>query len=260
VTYGLDAEIEVAGAWLAAIVNSSDDAIIGKTTQGVIRSWNIGAERLYGFTAAEVTGRPIATLFPPDSIDEEERILERVLAGERVEHYETKRLRKDGSLVDVSLSVSPIHDELGEIVGLAAIARDITARLEAERTIHELSTPALQIRDGLLVLPIIGALTVPRARLLTRGLLERIRTMRAAVVIIDVTGVPAIDPQAARELLITIESSGLMGAYVIVSGLATSIAATLVELGVDLVPLNATVDLQSGIEQAARILDEQQVR
>jgi PAS domain S-box-containing protein len=120
---------------LAAIVDSSDDAIIGKTLDAIIVSWNAGAERLYGYSATEVVGQPIAILIPPDHADELPSIMNRLKRGERIEHYETQRLRKDGTRLTISLTISPIRDDTGTIVGASAIARDVTERRreEAER-------------------------------------------------------------------------------------------------------------------------------
>jgi PAS domain S-box-containing protein len=123
---------EEAAARLAAIVESSDDAIISKDLGGVIRSWNRGAERLFGYAAAEAVGQPVVMLIPPDRLDEEAHILERIRRGEQVAPYETVRRRKDGTDVDVSLAVSPIRNPAGEIIGASKIARDITARKRAE--------------------------------------------------------------------------------------------------------------------------------
>jgi PAS domain S-box-containing protein len=120
---------------LAAIVDSSDDAIVGKTLDGVITSWNRGAALIFGWTAAEAVGRHIAFIIPPDRQSEEDEVLARIRRGERVEHYETVRVTRDGRLVDISLTVSPVLDPRGRIVGASKIARDITERrrLEAER-------------------------------------------------------------------------------------------------------------------------------
>jgi two-component system NtrC family sensor kinase len=118
---------------LAAIVESSADAIIGKTLDGIIMSWNRSAERLYGYTAAEAIGQPITRLSPPDIADEIPRLLERLARGERIEQYETQRLRKDGTRVDVSLTISPIRDPAGQIIGASTIARDITERRRAQQ-------------------------------------------------------------------------------------------------------------------------------
>jgi PAS domain S-box-containing protein len=117
---------------LTAIVDASDDAIISEDLDGVIRSWNRAAERLYGYTAQEATGRPMSLLLPHDRREELATILDRIKAGERVEHYETVRQAKDGHLVDVSLTVAPVRNATGFIVGATAIARDLTARKRAD--------------------------------------------------------------------------------------------------------------------------------
>jgi PAS domain S-box-containing protein len=113
-------------ARLAAIVESSDDAIVSKTLQGVIRTWNAGAQRIFGYTPEEAIGQSVTMLIPLDRLDEERQILERLSAGQRIEHYETVRRTKEGRLIDVSLTVSPIRDREGRIVGASKIARDIT--------------------------------------------------------------------------------------------------------------------------------------
>jgi PAS domain S-box-containing protein len=117
---------------LAAIVESSDDAIISKTLDGTITSWNNAATRIFGYTAEEIIGKPIRTLIPPDRQNEEDAIIERISRGDRVEHYETIRLRKDGKSIDISLTVSPIRDAQGKVVGASKIARDISERKRAE--------------------------------------------------------------------------------------------------------------------------------
>ena len=117
---------------LASIVESSDDAIVSKDLNGIITSWNGGAERLFGYKPHEVIGKPITILIPADRIDEEPEIIERVRRGERVDHYDTVRRRKDGSLIDISLTVSPLKDADGRIVGASKIARDITERKRAQ--------------------------------------------------------------------------------------------------------------------------------
>lgn len=117
---------------LAAIVENSDDAILTKDLDGIITSWNRGAERLYGYTAEETIGRPVSMLIPLDRQDEEPSILARIRRGERIEHFDTIRRRKDGSLVDISLSVSPLRNARGEIVGASKIARDVTEHRRAQ--------------------------------------------------------------------------------------------------------------------------------
>jgi len=125
-------------AWLAAIVESSDDAVIGKTLDSVIRSWNDGARRIFGYAAAEIVGKTVYTLIPPELHHEEREIISRLVDGARVDHFETVRLRKDGTRIDVSLSVSPIRDEFGVIIGAAKIARDVTEARRLRRAEREL--------------------------------------------------------------------------------------------------------------------------
>ncbi len=125
---------------LAAIVESSSDAIIAKDLDGTLLSWNSGAERLYGYADTEVLGRSISLLVPPERTDEIPEILQRIRIGDRIDHYETVRRRKDGTLVDVSISVSPVYDAGGAIVGASAIARDISERRRTEAEIRRLNT------------------------------------------------------------------------------------------------------------------------
>jgi PAS domain S-box-containing protein len=117
---------------LASIVESSDDAIVSKDLDGIITSWNRGAERLFGYTAQEVIGKPVTILIPRDRLDEEPAILKRLRRGERIDHYDTVRRRKDGSLIDISLTVSPIKDADGRVIGGSKIARDVTERKRAQ--------------------------------------------------------------------------------------------------------------------------------
>jgi PAS domain S-box-containing protein len=123
----------IVAARLASIVNSSDDAIVSKTLDGVITSWNAGAERMFGFTAAEAVGRHITMIIPKERLAEEEAVLARLRRNERVDHFETVRQRKDGTLLDISLTVSPVLDASGRVVGASKIARDISDRKAIER-------------------------------------------------------------------------------------------------------------------------------
>jgi PAS domain S-box-containing protein len=158
---------EEARARLAAIVTSSADAIISKTLDGIILTWNAGAERLFGYSAAEVIGRPITLLIPPDRRHEEKMILERVRRGERIEHFETVRVHKDGRRIDISLTVSPVRDAGGRIIAASKVARDITPRKQAEAELKVLSllptqnpSPVLRIaRDGTLLYANPGAVS-----------------------------------------------------------------------------------------------------
>jgi PAS domain S-box-containing protein/excisionase family DNA binding protein len=145
---------------LAAIVTDSTDAIVSKTLEGIVTSWNASAERMFGYTAEEMIGQPILRLFPPERQSEEDHILARLRAGERVEHFETVRVTKDGRRRDVSLTISPVRDRAGTIIGASKIARDITRQkqLEAERALllereqaaREAAQQALAVRDEFL--------------------------------------------------------------------------------------------------------------
>uniref|UniRef100_UPI0012D34DFF PAS domain-containing protein n=1 Tax=Brucella intermedia TaxID=94625 RepID=UPI0012D34DFF len=118
--------------WLAAVVDGSQDAIISKDLNGVIQTWNGGAQRLFGYHADEIVGQPVTILIPDSRLHEEAEILAQIRAGNRVEHFETLRRKKDGSLVEISLTISPIRDMAGAIVGASKIARDITERCKAQ--------------------------------------------------------------------------------------------------------------------------------
>ncbi len=128
---------EETSARLAAIVEFSDDAIISKDLNGIINSWNKGAERVFGYTAREAIGQPVTLLMPPDRVSEENGVLERIRRGESIEHYETVRRVKDGRLIDIALTVSPIVNARGEVVGASKIARDITDRKRSEQLLSE---------------------------------------------------------------------------------------------------------------------------
>jgi PAS domain S-box-containing protein len=158
---------EEAQARLAAIVDSSEDAIVSKNLDGVILSWNAGAERLFGYAPHEAIGRPITFIIPPDRQDEEYEILARIARGERVEHFETVRISKQGRRIDISLTVSPVRDSAGRVVGASKVARDITDRKRAEEALreadrrkerfiallaHELRNPLAPLRNSLQVM------------------------------------------------------------------------------------------------------------
>ena len=131
---------EQATLLLAAIVESSHDAIVSKSLDGVITSWNKGAERLFGYSAEEAVGQNITLIIPPERRDEERMIVEQLTRGERIDHFETVRMRKDGSLLDVSLTISPMKDASGRVVGASKLARDITERKHAEEALRQALT------------------------------------------------------------------------------------------------------------------------
>src|SRR5579862_6211640 len=184
-------QAEAANARLSAIVQSSNDAILSMDLNGIITSWNQGAGRIFGYTSDETIGKPVTILVPADRADEEPAILERIRRGDRTDHYETVRRHKDGSLIEISLTVSPIIDEHGTIIGASKIARDITQRKRAEEALraadrakdeflamlgHELRNPlgALTSAIGILDLPKRSPDQVARARAIIDRQIERL--------------------------------------------------------------------------------------
>ena len=141
---GARSALELAAWQLASIIENADDAIVSKDLNGTILSWNRGAERLFGYADHEVVGGSITVIVPPDRLDEEKDILERLRRGERIEHFETLRRRKDGSFVEISLTVSPVRDDEGKIVGASKIARDISQRKRTEERLRK-QTQRLEI-------------------------------------------------------------------------------------------------------------------
>lgn len=183
---------------LGAIVESSDDAIVGKNLDGIIIAWNAGAEDVFGYAADEALGRSITMLLPRERLDEERRILATLARGERIAHFETQRVRKDGTVIDVSLSVSPIKDATGRVVGGAKIARDVTARkrleheqralLAKEQAARALAESANRAKDAFLAM-ISHELRAPLspivtwAKMLRQGTLDDSQRTRAVEVI-----------------------------------------------------------------------------
>jgi PAS domain S-box-containing protein len=137
------------GRWLSAIVESSDDAIVSKDLNGIVQTWNPGAQKIFGYTPEEIIGRPINLIIPPELQDEERSFLERLRSGQSINHFETVRLNKNGKRVNISLMISPVRDSFGRVVGASKIARDITIHRRAERAETEslISARLLQVQD-----------------------------------------------------------------------------------------------------------------
>ena len=165
-----------ADAMLAAIVDSSQDAIVSKTLDGIIQSWNAGAQRIFGYAADEMIGSPITRIIPPELQDEETRILEKIRKGERIEHYDTLRIAKDGRQIPVSLTISPIRDATGAIVGASKVARDISERVRAEEALRD--SERLLAAEALALAKLSYASTrLWRSHSLSHGLDEMLRTV-----------------------------------------------------------------------------------
>lgn len=183
-------------------------------------------------------------------------LLRDVLARSLFEKY-----RADVALLNRALDAyEPAANRIATTVGVSFVEERERVIRQQQEAIRELSTPVLQVRERLLILPIIGVLDDNRARQLTEQLLRAIRTTRAKLVVIDITGVPALDSNVANHLVQTVDASGLMGANVIITGLSPDIALTLVTVGVDLSKMNAVGDLQGAIEEAERLLGYEVIR
>jgi PAS domain S-box-containing protein len=137
---------EEAQARLAAIVTSSADAIVGKTLDGIVKHWNEAAERMFGYSAGEMIGQSIRRLIPADRQGEEDMILARLARSESIERFETKRVTKDGRTFDASVTISPVRDAEGRVIGAAKIIRDITARIRAEQQVRLLMRVGIEVR------------------------------------------------------------------------------------------------------------------
>jgi PAS domain S-box-containing protein len=180
-----------AQALLAAIVQSSDDAIVSKTLDGIVTSWNRAAERIFGYSAEEAIGRSITLIIPPDRIREEEGVLARLRKGEIIDHFETVRRRKDGSLVDVSLTVSPVKDGRGRVIGASKVARDVSARREIERDREQLleeSQRTNRAKDQFLAM-------------LSHELRNPLGAISSAVRLLQIAGGEAHTAQLARDVI-----------------------------------------------------------
>jgi PAS domain S-box-containing protein len=186
---------ELAIGRLAAIVDTTSDAIISKDLHSIVMSWNPAAERMFGYTAKEMIGQPITVLFPEDHLDEEPEILRRITQGEIVSHFETVRRRKDGTIIPLSVTISPVHDATGRVIGASQIARDITEQKQADQALrqalselseadrrkseflatlsHELRNPLAPIRNAVEILKVVSADGNPEAAKPVIGLLER---------------------------------------------------------------------------------------
>jgi len=211
VTSTLGAGPHAQHALLASIVDSSDDAIMAKSPDGTITIWNRGAELIYGYSAEEIIGKPVQLLIHADRQDEMDSIIARIRNGERVEHYETVRMRKDGQAISISLTVSPIFDAAGSLVGISSIARDISERKRLQDIEHEASAYARNLieasLDPLLTIDVNGKVTdANEATLNVTGVL------RAALIGTDFCDY-FTEPSAARQGYLDAFSLGFVTDY-----------------------------------------------
>lgn len=240
----------------------TDYEVIQLDPDGLVRSWNPGAQRLKQYTRDEVLGRHVSMFYTED--DARDGLADREMSvAARVGRFESEgwRTRKDGSVFWSSIILSPIRDAFGDLIGYVKVARDLTERREQDQLlarqreeILELSTPVIQVWDKVLVLPIIGTLDSVRAARLTEGLLQRIAEHQAEVIILDVSGVPSIDTTVAQHLLKTVQAARLMGSVSIMSGVRPETAQSIVHLGIDLGGMHSRNTLRDALQLALRLL------
>ncbi len=275
---------------LRLIANVRDYSIILLDPEGLVCTWNKAAELIKGYRAEEVIGKHFSIFYPKEDVEAGKPASEIAVATEQGRFEdEGWRVRKDGSRFWANVILTTLRDQDGQLRGFGKITRDLTERRKlddevrrirdeleqrvkertselaklneslkseltgrkhAEEAIRALSTPVLPIRDRLLILPLIGIIDSVRAMQLTEQLLSSIRKHRAKAVVMDITGVGVVDSKVANHLLQTVEAARLMGARVIVSGISSEIAQTLVRIGVDLSGLKTTADLRGGLEEA----------
>jgi len=240
----------------------TDYEVIRLDAEGFVRSWSPGARALKGYTEEEVLGHNVSMFYTEEDV--RAGLAERemgIAAREGRFEGEGWRVRKDGSRFWATVTLSPIRDDAGELIGFVKVARDLTERREQEQLVArqrdeilELSTPVIQVWDKVLVLPVIGTLDSLRAARLTDGLLERIATDQAEVVILDISGVPAIDTDVAQHLLKTVEAARLMGAVSVLSGVRPETAQAIVHLGIELGTLRSRNSLRDALQLALQIV------
>jgi rsbT co-antagonist protein RsbR len=244
------------------VQNMKEYAICMLDPEGRIVSWPEGAERMKGFTADEVVGKQTDIFYSKEDVAEGKprRKLEIAVKTGRFEE-EDWRYRKDGSRFWANVVVNPILDENNTLIGFAQVTRDITERRRHEealarqaREILEISTPVVQVWDGILLVPLIGTLDSQRTQQVMEKLLTAIADSNSPVALLDITGVPTIDTQTARHLVETVTAVRLLGAEVLLTGVRPAIAQTLVHLGIELSGVITRSSLSSGLKQALEML------
>jgi PAS domain S-box-containing protein len=237
---------EEASQRLAAIVESSDDAIISKDLNGIVTSWNPCAQKIFGYTAAEMIGRPILTIIPPELHATESEILATIARGERIEHFETVRLRKDGERIEISLTVSPVKDETGRIVGAAKIARDITQLRKAER--------ALRTTERLASVGRLAATVAHEINNPLEAVTNLIYLARQAAILTDVQGyLDAAEQELARVSQLTKQTLGFYRETKSASNVRPG------DLVTSLLPVFASRTRNRGIELCPEIEDDSEI-
>lgn len=244
-----------------------DYAIVMLDPQGRIVSWNAGAERIKGYTPAEVIGKNFSCFYPPEAMARELPAQElKTAAKEGRFEDEGWRVRKDGSRFWANGIITALRDPDGSLRGYSKVTRDLTERKQAEERIQEqskeimeLSTPVMQVWEGVVMAPLIGSLDSQRTQQFMERLLNRIVETNSPVALVDITGVPTIDTQTAQHMIETISAVRLLGAQVVLTGVRPVIAQTLVHLGIDLSGIITRSSLAAGVQVALDMLNLQVV-
>ena len=259
-----DEELRLAALMLDQI---GDYEVILLDPDGTIKTWNRGAERLKGYTASEAIGRNIAIFYTEEDVELglAQRELDQALKNGRFES-DGWRVRKDGQRFQANVILTPVRDTDGRHIGFVKVTRDLTEQVEREKLLQrqrddilELSTPVIQVWDRVLALPIIGTLDSGRAARLTESLLQRIASDEAAIVILDISGVPMIDTAVAQHLFKTIQGARLMGAESIISGVRPETAQAMVHLGIDIGGVRSRGTLRDALQLAFGMIGERTV-
>jgi len=248
--------------YLSTIIEHVVDGIVTIDETGTIETVNLAMEDMFGYSAEEMTGQNVKLLMPQRYANEHDGYLNNYITTNIPKIIGTGRevegRRRDGTEFPIDLSVSEI--EVSGKRRFVGILRDISERKEAEATIEaqqrsllELSTPAIQFMNGVVLMPLVGAIDAERATQLITRLLETVSECEANVTILDVTGVPVIDTDVARHLLKAVAAARMLGSEVILTGIKPSGAQTLVQLGVDLSQVTTKGSLKTGVEEALRL-------
>ena len=244
-----------------------DYAIVMLDPEGHVASWNAGAERIKGYTPEEIVGKHFSTFYPLEAIQRglPEHELKAATKDGRFED-EGWRVRKDGKQFWASVVLTALRDKDGTLRGFGKVTRDLTERKQTEERIQqqakeimELSTPVMQVWQGVVVAPLIGSLDSQRTQQFMERLLSRIVETNSPVALVDIMGVPTIDTQTAQHLIETISAVRLLGAQVVLTGVRPAIAQTLVHLGIDLSGIITRSSLAAGLMVALDILNLQVV-
>lgn len=259
----IEEELRDTSGKLQLLIKASPLAIIVSNNDGLVTNWNTAAERIFGWREDEVLGHPLSVV-PEESMNKFLSVMKALHQGEIITNLEEEGLTKSGSRVDISISVAPVRSPEGNISGILAMIADISERKRSEeiiqqqaRDILDISTPVVQLWEGVLALPLIGTLDSQRTQQITERLLNRIVETNSPFVIIDLTGVPTVDTQTGRHLIDTIAAVRLLGTQTLLTGIRPEIAQTLVHLGIDMTGIVTRTTLASGLRYALEGINPQ---